>query len=135
MSLTTGIFGYEKLHRMAKLPPSLETVATFVRMPSAAGATTMLATAPAWLLRLPSEQITVPAIWVHVPCEAFAETKLVPAGKGSVKRMPVVPSGPRLVTVAVQVKLLLTSTGLGAADIVTPRSANACTTNGVLVPE
>src|SRR5258706_245673 len=102
--------------------PSLETVAMFVRMPSAWGETTMLATMAVWLLRLPSEQITVPAIWVHVPCEALAETSVVPGGKGSVKRTPVVPSGPRLVTVAAQVKLLPTKTGLGDADIVTPRS-------------
>src|SRR5882724_6628736 len=115
--------------------PSLETVAMFVRMPSAAGATMMLAIAPVWLLRLPREQITVPAIWVHVPCDALAETNAVPGGNGSDKRTPVVPSGPRLVTVAVQVKLLPTNTGLGAAAIVSPRSVNACTTNGVLVPE
>ena len=50
---------------------------------------------------LPILHVTVPPASLQVPWLDVAETKLVPAGKGSVKITPVAVPGPLLVTIMV----------------------------------
>src|SRR3989442_1667601 len=71
------------------------TVAVLVMVPAVAGAGGLMgivALAPE--ARLPTEQVTVPDALVQVPWLALAETKVTPAGSGSVTVTPVAGDGP-----------------------------------------
>ncbi len=69
-------------------------------VPAVAGAVASIAivAVPA-LARLPMAQVTVPEALAQVPTEEEAETKLTPAGRGSLTLTPVAGSGPLLVAV------------------------------------
>src|SRR3989442_689783 len=98
------------------------TVAVLVMVPAVAGAVALMVNvelAPA--ARLPTVQVTVPAEFVH---PVLAETKVTPAGRGSVTTTPVAGPGPLLVCGTVLVKMVLT-VALKRPGFVTTRSADA----------
>ena len=61
------------------------------------------------------------------PADGVAETNATPEGNASVTVTFPADSGPRLVAVRVNVKLLFSGTGLGAAVLARARSADAAT--------
>src|SRR5437773_2289295 len=71
-----------------------ETVAVLVMLPAVFAVTTMVAVAPALLARLPRLQVTVPVAREQVPWDDAADTKVTPAGRGSVRMTPVAAAGP-----------------------------------------
>ena len=86
-------------------PLVLLTVAVFDTGPTVDGAcTTMVIVALEPLLSEPTEQVTV-VVPLQLPCVAFAEVKLVPAGKTSVTVTPVAVPGPLFVTTMVKVSV------------------------------
>src|SRR5205809_5364319 len=97
------------------------TVAVLVMVPAVAGAVALVvnvALAPA--ARLPTEQVTVPAEFVH---PVLAETKVTPAGRVSVTVTPVAGLGPLFLATTVYVIGLLTVAVAGPV-LVTTRSAD-----------
>src|SRR2546422_700837 len=71
-----------------------ETVAELAKGPLVCGLATIVTVAKAPLARAPRLQVTTPATWVELPCDAVAETKLIFAGKASVKVTLVAVAGP-----------------------------------------
>ena len=74
------------------------TFAWFVIVPAACGVTLIETLALAAFARVPSEQVTVPADCEQLPWEGVAELNVTPAGKVSVRVMPVALEGPALAT-------------------------------------
>ncbi len=61
----------------------------------------------------PKLQLTVPAAWLQLPCDAVAETKVAPAGSVSVRVTPLADEGPRFCTRRLYVSGLPICTGSG----------------------
>jgi hypothetical protein len=102
------------------------TVAVLFKMPAEEGVVTVsVALAAAPLASEPIEQVTIPPASAQAPWLAVVLSKLIPLGRVSVSVTPVAPDGPLLVTVSVYVSVLSTCTGLGEAEPVIPRSAEA----------
>ena len=97
--------------------------AVFVSEPAALGTTPMVTVATALLARLPSEQVTTPAIFVQVPWLAVAEAKVTPAGNASVTVTLAARPGPLFVTEMVYVSGAPTMAGFGEADLARARLA------------
>src|SRR5207248_9895699 len=93
-----------------------------VRMPGAvAVAVKLMAALPPGAM-VPRSATTVPAAFDTEPCEAEAETKLMPAGRALETRTLKALFAPRLVTVIDAVKLLPVVTGFGEMTLVMLRS-------------
>ena len=69
-----------------------------MKAPAWIGLTTMVTTTDALFAMLPSWQVTLAS---HVPCVAVAETKVVPAGSGSLRTTRVAVLGPLFLIVTV----------------------------------
>ena len=79
-------------------PVSEVTFAWFVIEPADCGVTLMETLALPAFARVPSEQVTVPPDCEQVPWDGVAELNVTPAGKVSVRVMPVALEGPALLT-------------------------------------
>ena len=77
------------------------TQAVLVRGPTAVGVTMMVTLALRPLPRRPMVHVTVPAACTQLPRLEVADTKVTPAGRGSVRVTPVAREGPLLVTTIV----------------------------------
>src|SRR2546426_666120 len=75
-----------------------ETVTELVRLPLEPGRRISVSEAELWLLIVPRGQVTRPAFALQLPCEEVAETKVTPAGSGSLSTAAAAADGPRLVT-------------------------------------
>jgi hypothetical protein len=78
---------------------ALPMVAVFVTTVAVVGVTTIVTVALPPLAIVPIAHDTVPATWVHVPCDGVAEPNATPPGKLSVMMTPVAESGPALLAV------------------------------------
>ena len=96
--------------------------AVLLSWPVDCGVTRMLAVAELPVARLPKLHVTV-VVPEHEPCVGLAETKLTPAGRGSVKIVFVAGDGPMFVTTIRYVRLVATMPGFGEAVLVTERFA------------
>jgi hypothetical protein len=99
-----------------------ETVAVLTKEPAVVAVATMDAVAEAPTATFPRLQLMV-VVPMQVPWLAVAETKVIPAGSGSVKMTPVEDAGPLLVTVIVKVTVVPWVTVLGVAVLVMERLA------------
>src|SRR2546421_4549809 len=84
--------------------------------------TMVMVTVPA-ASRGPRLAVTVPPDWLTVPCVDVADTKLTPAGKGSVTTVFSAAFGPELSTVSVYVSWVPAKTGSGLSVLVIDTSA------------
>src|SRR6266550_7446921 len=110
-----------------------DTVAVFVSVDEAllVTKTTMVTVADAAALIAPSEHVTV-VVPEHVPCDAVADTRAVPAGSVSDTVAEVAWFGPLFVTVIVYVRGLPTVTGSGESVFVIARSACLAMPRGLI---
>ena len=74
------------------------TTATFVSVPAVSGRMLKVICAEPLTASAPSEQMTVPALFVQLPCEVAAEMYSVFAGRAFVTRTLADKSGPAFVT-------------------------------------
>src|SRR5437899_6197783 len=94
-----------------------ETVAVFVTGPAVVALATMDAEAEAPTASVPRLQLMV-VVPLQVPWLGVAETRVIPAGSGSVKMTPVEGEGPLCVTVMVKVTVVPGATVGGVAGVV-----------------
>jgi len=104
-----------------------ETRARFVRVPAAAGVTTIVTFASAPCRIVPSAHVTG-ADPLHEPCEVLAETSVTPAGSVSARTTPVAAVGPLSRAVSAYVRRPPTGTGSGEASSASARSARRLVT-------
>src|SRR5687767_11067190 len=81
---------------LSTAPPVM--VAVLFSVPAAGAVTTIVIVADAPEASVPRLHVTVPADWVQAPWLAIAETKVTPAGSGSVTVTKLAVSGPALLT-------------------------------------
>lgn len=74
------------------------TLAVLVIVAAVCGVTLIETLALAAFASVPSEQVTVPDDCEQLPCEGVAELNVTPAGRVSVRVMPVALEGPALLT-------------------------------------
>lgn len=77
------------------------TLARFVIKPAMPGLTVMVTVAVALVSNASNSQVTMPFVWVKIPCVVWAETNSTLDGSESFKITPVAAVGPLLLTTSV----------------------------------
>src|SRR5438093_8997627 len=87
------------LFALTRSTSGLDTVTVLVMFPAARTCTTRVSVATAPLLIAPKEQVNTPALWLQLPWDGVADTKLTPDGNASLSVTLDATPGPALFTV------------------------------------